>query len=154
MTTSELKALELAFLFEIDFNLCMSVEDYARTTNDLLLFATLRAAAIEPWRLASLEESDVSSSPHRAEETVDEQQERISIPRRHAHSPTIDCSAPPPPAAAAAATGFEPSSTANLSLAAAGAARAPPGLPGCGSGWAEINLPVSHGADAAGQGPH
>ena len=48
ITARELKTLELSFLFKIDFDLIMSVEDYARITEDLLLFARLRAALLEP----------------------------------------------------------------------------------------------------------
>jgi hypothetical protein len=58
ISVSELKTLEIAFaafLSEINYNLGLSPGDNARLTDGLLLFATLRAASMEPWRLAALE---------------------------------------------------------------------------------------------------
>ena len=66
--------MEIVFLFEMNFKLGLSTEDYGRITEDLLLFATLRAATLEPWRLASLEEAATSladpdsTQPHTSSE--------------------------------------------------------------------------------------
>ena len=63
-----MKSLELAFLFEIDFHLILSVDEYARSIDDLFLFAALcaavpeRAAAMKPWRTASNAESGVEQA--------------------------------------------------------------------------------------------
>ena len=53
ISVAELKSLELAFLFELDFRLLISPEEYERATSDLLLYAALRAAGRRPERPAS-----------------------------------------------------------------------------------------------------
>ncbi len=49
--TTELKSLELAFLFALDFNLLVPTDSYSRITHGLSYFASLREAALCPWLL-------------------------------------------------------------------------------------------------------
>ena len=130
ITARELKTLELSFLFKIDFDLIMSVEDYARITEDLLLFARLRAALLEPWSVSIelAQRTGALATLHLSEGIQDKSpyQCRATSPWEHGASlTTIDSKQSSAEAAKPRATG-----TADPSIAGAEAAsyRAPPGL--------------------------
>eukprot|EP00291_Cryptomonas_curvata_P010784 CAMPEP_0172185772 /NCGR_PEP_ID=MMETSP1050-20130122/20360_1 /TAXON_ID=233186 /ORGANISM="Cryptomonas curvata, Strain CCAP979/52" /LENGTH=316 /DNA_ID=CAMNT_0012859805 /DNA_START=51 /DNA_END=1000 /DNA_ORIENTATION=+ len=103
---SELKSLEIAFLFALDFNLVVSADTYSRITHDLLYFASLREAALCPWRLPH--EEHQSAAPHAPaiqEETTTEPHapSRCATPEPADREPHAPCSGGAGAAAAGAA---------------------------------------------------
>ena len=69
ITVAELKAVEVAFLFEMDFSLLISSEEFARTTNDLLLFAALREAGRHQLPTPSTSKSSPRPEDHDSEDS-------------------------------------------------------------------------------------
>ena len=102
---SELKSLEIAFLFALDFNLVVSADTYSQITHDLLLFASLREAALCPWRLPHEDQSVAPHAPATQEETTTEPHapSRCATPEPADREPHAPCSGGAGAAAAGAA---------------------------------------------------